>query len=192
MIDIIVPYKKDNEERALNKLKFMDHYNPYYKINLVENYKIRAKAYNESAVNSTADFIALGDIDAIIPYGQINQALFELNNGADIVYPYSNIINLHKDGSETDDWPKGYYYGCMVFFNRKSFLDFGGENEKFIGYGWEDLERYYRALNYGLIINRVQGDCYHLMHPRTGFDNPYFGHNMKLMQQEKNKWISST
>jgi len=190
MIEFIVPCNIDSDERAANKVKFLGHYR-HHEVTLVENYTERSVAYNTAARQSNSEYIALADIDAIIPIQQINSALFMLENCDDMVYPYHHIINVHKDGTETDDWPKGYYFGCMVFFNRQKFLDFGGENEAFIGYGWEDLERYYRALNSGMRINRVQGNCYHMMHPRTGFDNPYFSHNMKLMKRERSEWQNS-
>lgn len=188
MLDILVPYKEDSVERANNKTTFLEHYSPYFNVTLLEDYDTRAGAYNQAARESTADYIALGDIDAILPYKQMNGALFMLEDGYDLVYPYDAILNRHPDGSTTDDWPGDFVYGMMVFFNRERFIEFGGENEEFIGYGWEDLERYYRALNSGFNVGRVPGECYHLTHPRNGFENPYFFHNMKLMKQERAKW----
>lgn len=190
--DMIVPYKVDCKERELNKKLFLEHYADYFNVILVEDYDERYDAYNTAAKNSSAEFIALADIDAIIPIWQMNQSLFLLEDGADVVYPFNHIINRHPDGTETDDWPKDFVYGLMVMFNRQKFLDFGGENENFIGYGWEDLERYYRALNHDYVVERVEATAYHLTHPRNGFQNPYFNHNMKLMKQEKLKWKQKT
>jgi hypothetical protein len=187
MIELLVPYKLDCSERAANKKDFLEHYKSY-NVNIIENYVERCKAYNKTAKESSSEYIALADIDAIIPHNQMSDAISKLDNGADMVYPYSYIINTHRDNQKnTDDWPKGYYYGCMVLFNREKFLEFGGENENFVGYGWEDLERYYRAINYGLVIDRVEGNCYHMQHPRNMTKNPYFKSNYNLMQTEKNK-----
>lgn len=187
MIELLVPYKLDCSERAANKKDFLEHYNNY-NVNIIENYAERCKAYNKAARESTANYIALADIDAIIPHTQMSDAILKLDSGADMVYPYSYIINIHRnDKSNTDDWPQGYYYGCMILFNREKFLEFGCENEDFVGYGWEDLERYYRAINYGLVIDRVEGNCYHMQHPRNMTKNPYFKKNYNLMQMEKNK-----
>tara|TARA_B110000908_G_scaffold164526_1_gene212686 strand:- start:3577 stop:4206 length:630 start_codon:yes stop_codon:yes gene_type:complete len=186
-MELLVPYKVDFEEREKNKKDFIKHYENY-KVNIIQDYDERCKAYNKAAKESTSKYIALADIDAIIPHEQMSASLDKLDSGADVVYPYNNIINIHRDGREpTNDWPVGYYYGCMVIFNRKKFLKFGGENEQFIGYGWEDLERYYRAINYGLSIDRVEGNCYHMQHPRNMVSNPYFKSNYKLMLREKNK-----
>ena len=187
MIELLVPYKLDCAERAANKKDFLKHYDNY-NVNVIENYEERCKAYNKAARESTAKYIALADIDAIIPHAQMSDAILKLDNGADMVYPYSYIINIHRNNqSNTNDWPEGYYYGCMVLFNREKFLEFGGENQDFVGYGWEDLERYYRAINYGLVIDRVEGNCYHMQHPRNMVSNPYFKSNYKLMLREKNK-----
>ena len=191
-MDIIVPYKKDYQEREDNKRSFFKHYDDYFNIICVEDYNERFEVFNSYALKSTEDYIALADIDAIINIEQINCALFELECGADLVYPYDHVINVHKDGIQTDDWPKGFEYGLFVMFKRESFLKFGGENTNFKGYGWEDVERYYRALNAGLDVRRIEGLCYHLMHPRDGFKNPYFSYNMKLMKKEKDKWLKKT
>lgn len=186
MLELLVPYKYDCPERLSNKKEFIEHYKNY-NVNIIEDYNERCKAYNKAARESTADYIALADIDAIIPHEQMSVALDKLNSGIDVVYPYSYIINIHKHKANTDDWPKGYYYGCMVLFNRERFLEFGGENEDLIGYGWEDLERYYRAINCGLVVDRVEGNCYHMQHPRNMTKNPHFKNNYNLMQVEKNK-----
>lgn len=186
LIELLVPYKRDCWEREANKKDFIEHYKSY-NVNIIENYDERCKAYNKAAKESSADYIALADIDAIIPHDQMADAILRLDSGSEMVYPYSHIINIHRHKDDTDDWPKGYYYGCMVLFSRERFLEFGGENENFVGYGWEDFERYYRAINYGLVIDRVEGNCYHMQHPRNMTKNPYFKSNYNLMQAEKNK-----
>ena len=155
-MDIILPYKKDYIERENNKKSFFDHYSDYFNIVCVEEYNERYEVFNNAVAESKEEFVALADVDAIIDIEQINCALFELECGADLVYPYDHVINVHPDGTHTDDWPKGFEYGLMVMFNRKSFLKFGGENTNFKGYGWEDIERYYRALNAGFKIQRIK------------------------------------
>jgi len=190
MIEFIVPYKVDCEDRKKNLLAFNKYYKEYddIKITLVEDYNERHEVFNSCALSSKSKYIALTDVDSIISKNQIDKAITELENGADMVYPYDYILNIEKNGSVRDNWPKGYYYGIMVMFNRESFLKFGGENTEFIGYGWEDIERYYRALNFGLTIKRIEGCALHMQHPRYGFDNPYIVHNENIMKREKNKW----
>lgn len=52
--------------------------------------------------------------------------------------------------------------------NRTKFLSYGGENERFIGWGPEDAERIKRLEIFGVKIARVKGLIYliyHLYHP---------------------------
>lgn len=192
MLELIVPYKEDCKERRLNKEAFLRFYEKYddITITLVEDYTERRDVFNMVAETSDSKYIALTDVDTIIVYDQLEKALFELENGADLVYPYDYIVNIHKNGTIRDDWPQNFIFGQMVLFNRQKFLDFGGENRDFIGYGWEDMERYYRALNYGLEIRRIEGMCMHMQHPRFGWDNPHFTHNKRIYEKERKKWLT--
>lgn len=190
-LEIIAPYSKDSVERGINRLRFEDYYSNYLgaKINIIENYKSRAVAFNTAAQSSSAKFIALTDIDAIIEFSQINTAIEMINRKqAEMVYPFDKVYNWHPNYSITDDWPKSYTRGLMVLIEREKFLEFGGENEKFIGWGYDDEERYYRALNYGYRVGRVSGQCLHMMHPRFAKENPYLKHNFKIMNKERKLW----
>lgn len=190
-LEIIVPYKRDFVERELNYKTFNKFYSSYIndqdKLTIVENYQHRYEVFNSVAATSQAKYIALTDIDAIVHWKQIEQALTMFDD-FDVVYPFDKILNVEKNGEVRDEWPKGLDRGLMVIFDRQKFIDFGGENTQFKGYGWEDVERYYRALNAGYRIGRVDGVALHLQHPRVGFDNPHLSHNRKLMQKEKKKW----
>lgn len=186
---LIVPYKPDSPERKANLEKFMEHYKGF-DIFVGHHYSERHNVFNGVAKSDRYhDLIALADVDAIVPIEQMNQAIFELENGADMVYPYDKVMNVRQDGTEEDTWPQRFVHGLMVCFNKQKFLDFGGENTEFKGYGWEDLERYYRALHYGLNVERIKGTCYHNMHPRDGFKNPHFNHNRLLMKQARSKYF---
>lgn len=194
MIELIVPYKVDCKEREQNLQAFQKYYKEYTDITvtLIKDYNERYEVFNSCALKSKSKYIALTDVDAIISKDQIDKALFELENGADMVYPFDYILNVEKNGTIRDNWPKGYYFGIMVMFNREKFIEFGGENTDFIGYGWEDLERYYRALNFGLNMKRIEGCALHMQHPRYGFDNPHIDHNWNIMDKEKHKWLNRT
>jgi len=192
MIDLLVPFKIDCPERAANRDSFTKHYQDKYNLVFIEDYTERALAFNHAAAESTQKYIALADIDALVPLDQMQAGIDMLEQGYDVVYPFTHVLNVHPDGRITDDWPRldRLKCGLMVFFNREKFIAFGGENENFIGYGWEDQERYYRALNNGYKVGRIDGDCHHLVHPRTGFQNPHLYHNMHLMNKEKELWKS--
>ena len=51
---------------------------------------------------------------------------------------------------------------------RDLYLEAGGENEFFYGWGLEDQERIRRLFILGLPVTRVKGPLFHLFHPRKG------------------------
>ena len=55
-----------------------------------------------------------------------------------------------------------------AFLVRKSlYLEAGGENEAFYGWGMEDQERIRRMFILGLPVTQVDGSLFHLFHPRN-------------------------
>jgi len=189
--EMVAPYSKDSVEREINMKRFKEHYSKFIgaKVNIVENYDSRAAAFNSAIKKSTCKFIAIADIDAIINFNQINNAIDMINrNQADMVYPFDKVYNWHPNYSITDDWPKNYTRGLMIIIRKDKFLEFGGENENFRGWGYDDEERYYRALNHGYRVGRVSGTCLHMMHPRFAKENPYLKHNFKIMSKERRQW----
>ena len=64
--------------------------------------------------------------------------------------------------------------GGAFFVNRKDYLEFGGENENFIGWGPEDIERVKRVEISGRKVHFASGPMYHLWHPR-GSTSRYAG-----------------
>ena len=186
-LELIVPYKQDNLMRAANKDRFLEYWQDYT-VTIVDDYQTRATAYNSAAQSSNSEYIALADIDAIIPYHQMQCQ-------GDVTYPYSHVANIH-DFTVTDHsysaltpWPNYYVYGLMVIFKRSAFLKFGGENTDFKGWGWEDFERYHRALNHNFTVNRIAGPAYHMEHGGTRrVSNQHIEHNYNLMNLEREKY----
>lgn len=72
------------------------------------------------------------------------------------------------------------HYGFVQFFNRQIYIDGGMENENFIAYAPEDVERFYRFTTLGYNVSRVNSVVYHLEHKRTEnswFNNPHMKPN---------------
>lgn len=183
-IELIVCYKEDSKKRKENKNKFVEYWKDW-QVTLIEDYKERAPAFNEAARNSTNKYIALADIDAIIPYEQMQPL-------GDVTYPYSYIVDVDENGNKQMPWGRYWRYGLMVIFDRTKFLEFGGENENFKGYGWDDLERFFRALNCGLDVMQVEGPAYHMQHDSLYHEqhvtNPHSVDNWKLMNKQRMKY----
>lgn len=82
--------------------------------------------------------------------------------------------------------------GHIVIWNKEKFFEGGGENENFISYGPEDVERYERFEKLGFNIKRIKGIVYHIDHwcgPDSSGRNPNFGRNYEELDRvrEMNK-----
>ena len=79
-------------------------------------------------------------------------------------------------------------YGMVQFFNRQVYIDGYLENEGFIAYAPEDIERHHRWQTLGYNIGRVDNYAYHLEHQRTQnswFHNPHMQNNNALWEYLK-------
>ena len=91
--------------------------------------------------------------------------------------------------------------GGVVFFNKYSYIKGGMENENFISYGPDDVERVIRFTRLGFLLKRVVGVLYHLRHPRginACRQNPFWEHNINelrkivtMSQNELQKYMHS-
>ena len=93
-----------------------------------------------------------------------------LNNNFD----FRTLINVST--------PYDAQYGFCQFFNTKSYIEGGMENENFRAYAPEDVERYHRFKKLGYNVERCGNTVYHLEHSRTEnswFNNPHMDHNNK-------------
>ncbi len=73
----------------------------------------------------------------------------------------------------------------VQFFNRQVYLDGFLENEGFIAYAPEDVERHHRWTLLEYNIGRVNNYAYHLEHERTQnswFHNPHMQRNNELWE----------
>ena len=74
-------------------------------------------------------------------------------------------------------------YGMVQFFNKQVYMDGYLENENFIAYAPEDVERHHRWLTLGYKIGRVENYAYHMEHKRTpnsSYNNPFMMRNNQL------------
>ena len=97
--------------------------------------------------------------------------------------PFDNYFYYpHQQG---EGWAE---YGMVQFFNRKVYMDGFLENEGFIAYAPEDVERHHRWKTLGYRIGRVDNYAYHLEHERTQnswFHNPHMQRNNELWEKLK-------
>lgn len=138
----------------------------------------RTKMINFCAIESDSEYVVNYDADVLLNPVQIWISVQTLRFGAEIVYPYDgNFKHIEKRNFKYLENDLYWLikqnltgpiesFGGSVFMNRDSFLNAGGENEKFISFGPEDAERYNRFLKLGLKVVRVKGSIYHLDHFR--------------------------
>ena len=101
--------------------------------------------------------------DLVYPYGygnyqmQVTATDEEINNFISTNYSFKVFNNLRQWDAK---------FGFVQFFNTEIYKKWGGENEGFIAYGYEDDERYHRFSQLGE-VGRVNDLIFHLEHKRT-------------------------
>lgn len=142
----------------------------------------RTKMLNDMAANTDKAILFNWDVDVFIAPLQIYETAYKIRKGADMVYPYEwafarfprswyeklkhyqdiGIVGDTKfNGMNTSD---AISVGGAVAYSRKSYIQAGGENEKFISFGPEDVERMLRFDKLGFKLERTYGTLYHLQH----------------------------
>jgi predicted glycosyltransferase involved in capsule biosynthesis len=172
----------------------------------------RTRLLNDMLLMSDTDIVVNYDCDVILPTDSyIKASKLILEDSCDLVYPfrfgYRGAMMINLSSSMEDDFVKefldmpeplnlesrGFYrwfqdegwaeYGFCQFFKRTSYIDGFMENENFIAYGPEDVERHHRWDILGYKIGRVDNLVYHIEHARSENSwstNPYIGHNQSL------------
>lgn len=142
-------------------------------------------------------YIGIWDSDVIVCQEQMEQAMTMLRTDkADMVYPFDGrcyhvdgeilhkYISIKDDKILTSDINNLYcIYGIHTsggafLVNRNAYIEAGGDNEKFKGWGPEDLERFKRWEVRGYRVLRTEGAIFHLHHYR-GENSRYFNQNIK-------------
>lgn len=143
----------------------------------------RTKLLNDMLLECKTKYISNFDCDVILPVENLNLALQLLKHKYDFVYPYTygrgfqkrihhsnwekfkKFLNL--DDLNTDLWMTGF--GHCFIAKTDSYIKAYGENENFIGWGPEDLERFkrFKKLNFNTTHLPASYFIYHIEHTRT-------------------------
>lgn len=152
----------------------------------------RTKYLNWLLSDAQGAVVGVWDADAIVSEKQILDAVKAIRSGQAIMgipydvcfYALSTEIcdQLAKDHSyerlykqtEKSYLVRGpYSVGGAFLVNRQIYLQVGGENEHFYGWGPEDAERVKRMEILELPVYRAEGPLFHLYHPRK--ENSWYG-----------------
>jgi hypothetical protein len=195
-ITFCVAYCNDSKKREENFKIFLDYWKEAVNVIYKEETTnfCRPKIINELAKTVKTPYLAIVDIDCIIDYNAIVDAIQELKNN-DICYPYSKIINVDQQFRKIYTWKNSQlntknlklffdnvhddmyipdeliknnnFLGLIICFKTESFVNFGAENTNIIGWGFDDFERYIRAKKFNYKISRLNYNCLHLDHCNT-------------------------
>lgn len=163
----------------------------------------RTRQLNEMLSLVQTPFVSNYDIDVVLPVDSYVKSVEMLKNDSDVVYPYGdgqfqkrvpenfNRINFDQifQIKQLDDF--GLWdakCGHCFFIKTDLYKKCGGENENFIAYGPEDVERYGRFHKFGYKVDRINDFIYHFEHSRTPFSdktNSFFEANHSLWEDIK-------
>lgn len=158
----------------------------------------RTRQLNECLSKVQTDVVCNYDIDIILPIESYIISEYLLTNSIfDVIYPYEVGMyqkqiqqSYFRESFETDfnigklsGNLESSEFGHCQFFKTDTYKGIGGENERFISYGPEDRERYFRCVKFNLKIHRIKDYVYHFEHSRTfnsSNENPDFKSNTIL------------
>lgn len=135
----------------------------------------RSQARNDAARNTDADVLFFADADMWVPEEQFDAACVRALETGCMVLAYTDHMRLNKwaterilDGQEhtyQGQTVKGCSSGAFAI-TRELWDRVGGNDERFLGWGYED-----RAFQYSCDVlsppgHRIAGLSYHLWHPR--------------------------
>lgn len=192
----------------------------------IANGVTRSAAFNkgvEVAVANGYKYIGLFDIDVLISKQAVQETIYTLASGkADVVYPFSGIPIETKDveqkfqpytlnaglldfffGETVNfdmpyEWDTPEMLGLVVCITAESYKEVGGENPNFIGWGFEDHERYERYKKLDKTIVRLNHTVTHMSHDQAVRNNISWKHNFwelckiqSMTQHELKAYIST-
>lgn len=170
---------KDGSEMDVETMKFIRH-------EFVEDSSPvfhRTRYINRFLNEATTEIVAVWDADILIAYHQVYEAVDNILKGCTIAYPYngeyvmlseveSNAARRNFDIENLKSLKLQSVFGrpfCGGVFlaHRQRYLQCGGENEHFTGWGPEDAERLRRVSILGHSVKWTEeGQAYHLNHSR--------------------------
>lgn len=142
----------------------------------------RTKYINMMLENVETPVVANHDVDVVLPLSSyVKSRDMIIDGSADVVYPYGHgdfLVQVPMSFDHSDFRRGGYdtlsligdkrpsRFGYCVFFDTNHYRDRGGENENFVSYGPEDIERGRRFKSLGSRVVWLDGLVYHFEHPR--------------------------
>ena len=188
-VEVVIPFASDDPYRVKALQTIRDFYRDefpdwpilYASSSLPFN---RAAAVNAAVRASPAEIVVLNDADTLAPAEQIREAVRLAEEAPGFVWAYTLYLRLSRTVTEESrDWRDALTapaeWGMVgagsqgaSAVRRDWFLNLGGLDERFAGWGYEDLEFNWRA-DATDTSRRVPGELRHLWHgDRRPDDSP--------------------
>ncbi len=171
-----------DEDEIFHRTKFLNIMLSTVKTKVVVNYDadvlLEPKIYLDSYNQIT------NGADLVFPY-YLGDSQYKINNTGRYKIATTNSVTDLQEHDASRDMSQ---YGHCQFFNTRSYIDGGMEQEKFKSYGPEDQERAYRFQKLGYNVKWGAGFIFHLEHSRginSGTSNPEFEKNNELFKYIK-------
>lgn len=182
-VTVIVPFWGDDPFRKCNLelvLQFFAANFPHTRLRL-SRFESLAQARNRAA-KAASELLLFNDADTLCPPDQIIEAVQRATLEPGPVFCMDSYLRLSRATTESlTGWHDAFVApaeqelheppsnGCMAI-TRASFLELGGYDERFHGWGYEDCEFNLRAERmFG--IRRVAGEAVHLWHGERRVDD---------------------
>ena len=187
----VQPQAKDLEGGNVDYL-FVEDVNPVFH---------RTRYINMLLHLSCTEVTAIWDTDVLVDYSQILEALTMIREGATMAYPYDGRFvmlpeHISRQIRQQPDFAYLRNLGMKSFLGRKlcggaylvhtqHYLQCGGENERFTGWGPEDAERMHRVAILGHHVGHIsQGALFHLYHPRGSNSTYQSVEDARILREE--------
>ena len=157
----------------------------------------RTRYLNDAIRQVRSLIVGIWDTDVYVSDCQIQEAIEAIKTNKTVFsIPYNDrTVMLSPESTnrfimEKTETTLLYEYlvthscGGAFFVNRSVYVQAGGENEHFYGWGPEDLERVKRMEILGYSVTRIKGDLYHLYHPR-GKNSRYASEKLEIRNREE-------
>ena len=200
------------EQGGEKRFEYMSQWARYHYFDGMQEFH-RTKMLNDMVKMATTPIVVNFDADVFFAPAQIYTAVKMIREGYDFVYPYNGVFarmdratcfrplsKIFDVGIFASQSFKGMgeshkiSYGGAIIMNKDSFIKSGMENQNFISFGREDVERVIRWRKLGYKVGRTLGNLYHMNHkigPDSSTQTPFYKNNeaeadkVKLMTKEE-------
>lgn len=189
---IIIPWRDMDCIYRRRHFNFLyDYYSQEFDIILGDNDGDfnRSAARNRGVEETQSDVAVIIDADNFIPHEQIHYAIKRASRNDLLVKPFHSFGYLTEESTEDFynsypkielsyvpkyiDPPQSDFTGGAYVMKKSLWMDLGGMDEGFIGWGAEDDAFHLICKNSGIGIRYVGGFDYHLYHPAHRVTSEY-------------------